>query len=472
MDNLLSEFPYLQSARAVRLKALYDTNSFRYNYALKVAAAYTGDRGLLFDFITSEHFQALPTNEPNQVGTTATTAIDFNAFAIPEEPFVTKAEAAELPATNIVEAETTPPFEQTIAQQIEEIPVDETASEISNESEVEHIIPEVAALNPIEGTAESTLESALETHQNDVIEPEEINEQPAAITLESITAEFEAAIESFSAQDTLPNNEQASATWETIADIEVQEAIVAAVDPLTSSILSSIREAEQHQRFVTPIESTKPASSAVVETAQVEETPIAAPIPVVEEISAEEIDLKLGQPLEFNSHDRFSFSEWLQLSRAQPIVRDFEVDAIEISALSIEKKTAQAEPDLALEHNESATLPQTIEQNQDELAIENANKETNLAKNLDLIDRFIENNPKIPPIKQDVSTSPLVSLEPVKPVDQSLLMTETLARVYLEQKKYQKAIQAYEILILKYPEKSSFFADRIIEIKNLKQNNT
>ena len=50
-------------------------------------------------------------------------------------------------------------------------------------------------------------------------------------------------------------------------------------------------------------------------------------------------------------------------------------------------------------------------------------------------------------------------------------MTETLARVYLEQKKYQKAIQAYEILILKYPEKSSFFADRISDIKNLQQNN-
>jgi virulence-associated protein VapD len=44
-------------------------------------------------------------------------------------------------------------------------------------------------------------------------------------------------------------------------------------------------------------------------------------------------------------------------------------------------------------------------------------------------------------------------------------MTETLARVYLEQKKYQKAIQAYEILILKYPEKSSFFADRISDIR-------
>ncbi|MNS22632.1 hypothetical protein D3C86_2061550 [compost metagenome] len=50
-------------------------------------------------------------------------------------------------------------------------------------------------------------------------------------------------------------------------------------------------------------------------------------------------------------------------------------------------------------------------------------------------------------------------------------MTETLAKVYLEQKKYQKAIQAYEILILKYPEKSHFFADRILDIKTLQQNN-
>ena len=39
----------------------------------------------------------------------------------------------------------------------------------------------------------------------------------------------------------------------------------------------------------------------------------------------------------------------------------------------------------------------------------------------------------------------------------------------MEQKKYQKAIQAYEILILKYPEKSSFFADRINDIKILQQ---
>jgi hypothetical protein len=50
-----------------------------------------------------------------------------------------------------------------------------------------------------------------------------------------------------------------------------------------------------------------------------------------------------------------------------------------------------------------------------------------------------------------------------------MLMTETLAKVYLEQKKYKKAIKAYDILILNYPEKSGFFADQIRAIKKLQQ---
>jgi hypothetical protein len=85
-----------------------------------------------------------------------------------------------------------------------------------------------------------------------------------------------------------------------------------------------------------------------------------------------------------------------------------------------------------------------------------------------LIDKFIETNPKIAPIKSGTAPAPQFELNSS---DNTHLMTETLARVYLEQKKYQKAIQAYEILILKYPEKSSFFADRINDIKILQQNN-
>ena len=49
-------------------------------------------------------------------------------------------------------------------------------------------------------------------------------------------------------------------------------------------------------------------------------------------------------------------------------------------------------------------------------------------------------------------------------------MTETLARIYLEQKQYTKAIKSYEILSLKYPEKSGFFADQIKRIQILQKN--
>ena len=91
-----------------------------------------------------------------------------------------------------------------------------------------------------------------------------------------------------------------------------------------------------------------------------------------------------------------------------------------------------------------------------------------LQKKLDIIDKFIEANPKIAPVKDLTKTPANITKSVEEPTH---LMTETLAKVYLEQKKYNKAIQAYEILILKYPEKSSFFADRILDIKILQQNN-
>ena len=50
--------------------------------------------------------------------------------------------------------------------------------------------------------------------------------------------------------------------------------------------------------------------------------------------------------------------------------------------------------------------------------------------------------------------------------DNDNLTTETLAKIYLEQGHYERAIQAYKILCLKYPKKSGFFANQIKKIKN------
>ena len=77
-----------------------------------------------------------------------------------------------------------------------------------------------------------------------------------------------------------------------------------------------------------------------------------------------------------------------------------------------------------------------------------------------IIDKFIENNPKISPIKDDVDF-----IVKEKSNDISHLMTETLAQLYVEQKLYTKAIQAYKILQEKHPEKTEEFEERIEEIK-------
>jgi uncharacterized protein YggL (DUF469 family) len=52
-------------------------------------------------------------------------------------------------------------------------------------------------------------------------------------------------------------------------------------------------------------------------------------------------------------------------------------------------------------------------------------------------------------------------------IEDTNLVTPTLARVYLEQEHYEKAITTYKKLILKYPKKSSFFAGQIKLIRKL-----
>lgn len=284
LEKIVEEFPYFQSARALRLKGLYNQDSFKYNGELKVTAAHTTDRSVLFEYITSENFMAIN-----------------KAFFAEKE----------------------------------------------------------ARIN------------AIKVHEIEILNPVK-KEEPVKI------------------------------------------------DPLEQSILTSIREAS----------ASKPQQA---EEEKAIEIPQQETKPEIPEESIEE-KLEIGKPLEFSSGEKHSFQEWLQLSTFKPIQRE---------ETSIEsEKTANTE--------------------------EISEIDSEKKKKLEIIDRFIEANPKISPVK---NTTPISLISERNSQDNSYLMTETLAKVYLEQKKYQKAIQAYEILILKYPEKSHFFADRILDIKTLQQNN-
>ena len=128
-------------------------------------------------------------------------------------------------------------------------------------------------------------------------------------------------------------------------------------------------------------------------------------------VAAIEKTLDIGAPISFTHKEQYSFNQWLQLSNHKKIDRP-----------------------------ESKENPKTT-----------------------IIDNFIRKNPKISKISKDPDKKATRIIEQ----EDAYLMTETLAKVYLEQKKYENAIKAYEILSLKYPEKSSFFADQIKRIRIL-----
>ena len=130
-----------------------------------------------------------------------------------------------------------------------------------------------------------------------------------------------------------------------------------------------------------------------------------------------ENNLNIGKPLSFSNSEKRSFSEWLKLSSVKSIIREPSVRDKMISKSSI-------------------------------------------------IDQFIEKKPKLKPVIK----SDNIIVSDLKNESTNSLMTETLAKVYLEQKKYENAIQAYKILSLKYPEKSGFFADQIKRIQTLQKN--
>jgi|LGOV01.1.fsa_nt_gb hypothetical protein len=146
-----------------------------------------------------------------------------------------------------------------------------------------------------------------------------------------------------------------------------------------------------------------------------------------------EVPKETHSTLDFSENDRFSFNEWLQLSNVREIHRKIDKKINEKNKILVTKEKKRIIDD----------------------------------SKFDLINKFIDNNPKLRPAPKDEAISGNIALSGAKENDG--WMTETLAQVYIEQKKYSKAIKAYKILGLKYPEKSGFFADRIREIKKLSE---
>ena len=210
----------------------------------------------------------------------------------------------------------------------------------------------------------------------------------------------------------------------TVEDISINKKI--AIDNTSQEDIKSNLDVLDPSLFQPKFKRQKLVSFALDESENIEKV---TPETKTQEASAEDI-LLLGKPLEFNKKETHSFNEWLKLASFKTIIRD--------------KKPAKIE-----------SKTEDIDQ-------------LERRKKFKLIDEFITNNPKINPDRTYTPTHNIAKAQLIQPEE---LMTETLARIYVEQKNYKKAIQSYKILSLKYPEKSSFFAIQIRAVEQLQEQN-
>lgn len=83
----------------------------------------------------------------------------------------------------------------------------------------------------------------------------------------------------------------------------------------------------------------------------------------------------------------------------------------------------------------------------------------------ELVEQFIKDNKNEKLAKKEFFSP--TNIAKISVVDQNSFVTETLANIYFQQKKYDKALDAYEKLILRIPEKKPYFVDQIDKIKTI-----
>ena len=430
LEQVAATFPYCQTAHLLLAKSAYDRGSMLSTQRLRRASAYATDRQLLKRLIyTSPVLEPVYEVDPEETIFTEETE---------PAPFITdnteEAGTVAVPEASVTEAD----------EELAAIP----ESEVSIEEETLEEVYSPATNEQSKYLTEDLGESDAETPDAEVD-----SELALLFTFNSISS---------SSTDLLSQREDENAEVEEAEQeaehtyhpeaVEAPLELEGAQQTEDDTLAEDLSDTYQVEEDAIPDQQSEFNQAALFD-----EVPQAESLETGDEIFIEEAEQESAENAEIN----YSFDEidnlyaqdalgyWMGSSRMGEMLQ-LKDDYTRVRPQSFH-------PELILEYSKTHELEKAIQPTAHVLS-----------KQLDIIDQFLKLNPRL-------KTMANLKLKPEPQEDLSLksskikkgMASESLANIFIQQGKPKKAVKIYEQLILKYPEKKSYFAEQIEKLQNI-----
>lgn len=508
LSLLLDDYPYFQTARLLFAKGLKINNEEKFEQLLQVTATYAVNRKKMCDLLASESVEGCVVKEEQQTSKQESVQhVEENHAEIIEPVISQETEVVQNSDSKEEQIETTTQENQEqltaeeqndVVQDIENKQNIESVAEKTDTDEIvenhQETIEPVIAQTSVEETQENVTDVE---QQQEEVEPiaaeenivQEIETQPLVSEQIEGSVDEEQVVEVEQTNQEVSDNQQETENQD-IQCIEKQEETTQ-TESLADQILKKYRAMKEQATNVVTDVSTQVVQEKEETTQRVEEQH--DEVQSIVEVKEVENRQEESQPIA-----EIEVLTDLQQSSEQEVVTDSELTKTDsdINQEVVEQTNEQSVLSFDISDNEE-TIDQS-EENPESEEIESPSvtldfeetvadtaepvekhdwyersEKANHSHSMDLIDSFIGLNYKTP-LKTE-STESEVEIDDSNNdflkagIEEHEIITEAMAKMYVKQQLFAKAIDIYEKLSLKYPQKSIYFADRIKEVNELKK---